>query len=105
MTTINGIIEHLLKKAGVKAGEISHMVVAANTTMVQLLLGLDPKYLRLAPYVPTTSIPPQVAARSLGIRVGHHVQVYTIPSVASYVGGDILAGILGSGIYCLLNSF
>ncbi len=99
VATVNGINKRLLKQAKVKAVEISHMVVAANTTMVQLLLGLDPKYLRLAPYVPTAGAPPLVSARSLGIRVAEHVYVYTIPSVASYVGGDIVAGILGTGVY------
>ena len=99
VSTINGIIKQLLKQAGVKAKDIAHIVVAANTTMVHLLLGLDPKYLRLAPYVPTISKPPQVAARLFGIKVPQHVYLYAIPSVASYVGGDIVAGIMGTGVY------
>ncbi len=97
--TLNTIIKHLLKDAEIKRNEISHIVVAANTTMIQLLLELDPKYLRLAPYVPTAGAPPTARAIDLGIKVGEHVQLYSVPAVASYVGGDIVAGILGTGIY------
>ena len=99
VATINGIIKGLVETAGIEAGEIGHMVVAANTVMVQLLLGLDPKYLRLSPYVPTINTVPLVGASSLGIDVADHVHLYSLPAVASYVGGDIVAGILGAGIY------
>jgi uncharacterized 2Fe-2S/4Fe-4S cluster protein (DUF4445 family) len=67
--------------------------------MTHLLLGLDPKYIREAPYVPTANFIPPVRAVHLGIHLGDHVHVYTFPMVASYVGGDIVAGILGSGIF------
>ena len=99
IATINSLIIELIEQARVEIGDIAHIVVAANTVMVQLLLGLDPKYLRLSPYVPTANTVPQVRASSLGIEVAEHVHLYTIPSVASYVGGDIVAGILGAGVY------
>tara|TARA_B100002003_G_scaffold194298_1_gene183895 strand:- start:711 stop:2645 length:1935 start_codon:yes stop_codon:yes gene_type:complete len=97
--TINGLLKELTKQAGVEVKDISYMVVAANTVMVQLLLGLDPKYLRLSPYVPTVTMATTVKANSLSIEVEEHVHLYALPSVASYVGGDIVAGILGTGIY------
>jgi uncharacterized 2Fe-2S/4Fe-4S cluster protein (DUF4445 family) len=78
---------------------ISHLVIAGNTTMTQLLLGLDPKYIREDPYVPTANFIPPVRAIHLGINIGDHVHVYIFPMVASYVGGDIVAGILGSGVF------
>ncbi|GAJ16407.1 unnamed protein product, partial [marine sediment metagenome] len=92
--TINDLIAGLDKQAGVAPEDIAHVVVAANTVMVQLLLGLDPKYLRLSPYVPTAGVMPLVPAISLGIKLPGHVQLYVMPSVASYVGGDIVAGVL-----------
>jgi uncharacterized 2Fe-2S/4Fe-4S cluster protein (DUF4445 family) len=67
--------------------------------MTQLLLGLDPKYIRESPYVPTANFIPPVRAVHLGINIGDHVHVYIFPMVASYVGGDIVAGILGSGVF------
>jgi uncharacterized 2Fe-2S/4Fe-4S cluster protein (DUF4445 family) len=97
--TINGIIAELLKMSGIDRALISHLVVAGNTTMTQLLLGVDPKYIREAPYVPTAHFIPPVRAVHLGINIGEHVYMYTFPSVASYVGGDIVAGVLGSGIF------
>jgi uncharacterized 2Fe-2S/4Fe-4S cluster protein (DUF4445 family) len=75
------------------------MTAAGNTIMTHLLLGLDPKYLRESPYTPVANFIPPVRASNLGIEVGEHVHLYTFPSVASYVGGDIVSGVLGSGIY------
>ena len=99
VATINGIIKELSTESGVKVEHIAHMVVAGNTTMAQLLLGLDPKYIRLAPYTPTANFIPLLRASDLGIKVRKHVHLYMLPSVASYVGADIVSGILGSGVY------
>jgi uncharacterized 2Fe-2S/4Fe-4S cluster protein (DUF4445 family) len=78
---------------------ISHLVIAGNTTMTQIFLGLDPKYIREDPYVPTATFIPPVRAVHLGMNIDDHVHVFTFPMVASYVGGDIVAGILGSGVF------
>jgi len=67
--------------------------------MIQLFLGIDPRYLRLAPYVPSAGVLPMFPVRPLGIDVPGHVYGYAIPSVASYVGGDIVSGLVGTGIY------
>lgn len=99
VTTINGLIKKMLATSAVKVEHVAYMVAAGNTTMTQLLLGIEPKYLRLAPYVPTANFIPLVKANSLGIEVGNHVYLYTLPSVASYVGGDIVSGIVGTGVY------
>lgn len=99
--TINEIVDELVDKGGIQREEITHMVAAGNTTMTCMLVGIDPKYLRMAPYVPPADFIPPVRAVNLGsgIKVGRHVHVHTFPSVASYVGGDIVSGILGSGIF------
>jgi uncharacterized 2Fe-2S/4Fe-4S cluster protein (DUF4445 family) len=96
---INGLIRELAAKSGVNLARVSHMTAAGNTIMTHLLLGLDPKYLRESPYTPVANFIPPVRASNLGIEVGEHVHLYTFPSVASYVGGDIVSGVLGSGIY------
>jgi uncharacterized 2Fe-2S/4Fe-4S cluster protein (DUF4445 family) len=97
--TINDILDEILKKSKVNREEISFMVVAANTTMTQLFLGVNPKYIREAPYVPTARLFPPVKAISLGLNLNDHVYTYTFPNVASYVGGDIVSGVLATGIY------
>ena len=99
VSTINKIVQELLAMSGVDRSLISHLVIAGNTTMTQLLLGLDPKYIREDPYVPTVNFIPPVRAIHLGIDIGDHVHIYIFPMVASYVGGDIVAGILGSGLF------
>jgi uncharacterized 2Fe-2S/4Fe-4S cluster protein (DUF4445 family) len=99
VATINGVIDELLTRSRVSPEYIGHLIVAGNTTMTQILLGLDPKYIRLAPYTPVASFFPPVKAKSLGINVGEQVYLFAFPSVASYVGGDIVSGIVGSGVY------
>jgi uncharacterized 2Fe-2S/4Fe-4S cluster protein (DUF4445 family) len=97
--TINGLIKELLDMSGVNVDHISHLVFAGNTTMTHLLLGLDPRYIMLSPYTPTANFIPPVRAINLGLNVRDHVHSYLFPCVASYVGGDIVAGVLGSGIF------
>ena len=97
--TINELIDRLLSKTGVSRERISHVTAAGNSTMTHTLLGIDPKYLRESPYTPVANFVPPVRAIHLGMNVGDHVHLYTFPMVASYVGGDIVAGILGSGVY------
>jgi len=97
--TINGLIKELIEISGVNDEHISHLVFAGNTTMTHIVLGLDPKYIMLSPYTPTATVFPPVRAEMLGINVKSHVHGYVFPCVASYVGGDIVAGVLGSGVF------
>jgi len=99
VANINGIITELVTQSQVDVKHIGHITVAGNTTMTQILLGLNPKYIRLTPYTPVANFFPPVEANSLGINVGKQVYLFTFPSVASYVGGDIVSGIVGAGVY------
>jgi len=96
---LNNIVHELVEKAGVEKAHISHVTAAGNTVMTHLLVGLDPKYIREAPYVPVANFIPPVRAVRVGLDVPDHVYLYTFPSVASYVGGDIVSGVLSSGLY------
>jgi uncharacterized 2Fe-2S/4Fe-4S cluster protein (DUF4445 family) len=97
--TVNGLIGELSGMTGVSREEITLAVLAGNTTMTHLALGLDPKYLMLAPYTPVAASAPPVKARDLGMDLGAETYLYVFPCVASYVGGDIVAGVLGSGVF------
>lgn len=99
VTTVNGIIEQLLSQSPVDLKQIGHLTVAGNTTMIQILFGLDPKYIRLAPYTPAATYIPPLKAKSLGINVGEHVYLFAFPLAASYIGGDIVSGIVASGVH------
>lgn len=99
VATINGVVDDLIAQSGIAVEDVGHIAVAGNTTMIQMLLGLDPKYVRLSPYTPVANFIPPVKAKTLGIKVSPHVYLFTFPLVASYIGGDIISGILGSGVY------
>jgi len=97
--TINNVIEKIVKKAGIDPDEISTITLAGNTTMTQLMLQVNPRYIRRAPYVPAATIYPPIRAKDIGMNLGDHVVALVYPQISSYVGGDIVAGVMGSGIY------
>ena len=99
VNTINKVTQGLLKRHRLPVEEISHLTLAANTTMTHLLYAIDPKNIRLSPYTPAACHVPPVRASHLGIELPKHVFIYSVSSVSSYVGGDIVAGALASGIY------
>ncbi len=97
--TIWNLIKTLVEQAGIEYCNITHLVVAGNTTMTHLLLGLNPKYIREEPYIPSATFFPWIKCSDIGLRIAAGVYLYAIPCVASYVGGDIVAGMLASGIF------
>ena len=97
--TINKILSTIIKRSGVDPENISTITLAGNTTMTQLMLAVDPRSIRRAPYVPAATLYPPIKASDLGMELGHHVAALVYPAVSSYVGGDIVAGVMGSGIY------
>jgi uncharacterized 2Fe-2S/4Fe-4S cluster protein (DUF4445 family) len=97
--TINTLIKKMVKRARIDLDEISTITMAGNTTMTQLMLKIDPKYIRLSPYVPASTIYPPINAVELGLALGDHVTALVYPAISSYVGGDIVAGVMGSGMY------
>jgi uncharacterized 2Fe-2S/4Fe-4S cluster protein (DUF4445 family) len=99
LNTINTVIGKILKKAKIDSDEISTITFAGNTTMTQLFLKIDTRYLRRAPYVPASIVYPPFKASEIGIQLGDHVIALVYPQVSSYVGGDIVSGIMGSGMY------
>jgi uncharacterized 2Fe-2S/4Fe-4S cluster protein (DUF4445 family) len=97
--TINQVLAKIIKKSGIAKERISVMTLAGNTTMTQLLLKVDPSHIRRSPYVPASRIYPPIRACDLGIDFDDHVTALVYPQVSSYVGGDIVAGVMGSGMY------
>ncbi|MEW6221157.1 MAG: ASKHA domain-containing protein, partial [Thermodesulfobacteriota bacterium] len=97
--TVNGIIGRLLEEAAVDRDEIDAITVAGNTTMTHLFLGLEPHNIRRAPYVPVSTLFAPIRASDLGLALAAHAVVLAYPAISSYVGGDIVAGVMGSGMY------
>lgn len=99
ISTANELLSEVLSRAKVRADRVLQVVVAGNTTMSHLLLGISPRYIREGPYIPAANHYPPVLAGELGIGVHPNAQIITVPGVASYVGGDITAGVLSSGMW------
>jgi uncharacterized 2Fe-2S/4Fe-4S cluster protein (DUF4445 family) len=78
--------------------EVTAMSIAGNTTMIHLLLGLHPKQIRYDPYISVTNFPSTYRAKELGIRIHPEAPIYIVPGRASYVGGDIVADVVASGM-------
>ena len=95
---INQLIRKVCKEKDVPIDEINAVVAAGNTTMSHFLLGLSPCSIRLDPYVPTADEFPMIRAEEIGIQINPRGILQTIPCVASYVGGDIVAGVVSCGM-------
>lgn len=99
ITTINRIIAKAVKRAKINLDDVSAVALAGNTTMTQLLLKVNPRHLRLSPYVPASTMYPPIRAVDIGLEVGDHVTALVYPCISSYVGGDIVSGVMGCGMY------
>lgn len=96
---INHLLAGIAKKHNIDLELIDKIVVTGNTTMTHLFYGIDPESIRLEPYVPAVSLFPVIRAASVGIKIHEQAPLYAFPNVASYVGGDIVAGVLASRIH------
>ncbi|MCW3491425.1 ASKHA domain-containing protein [Dethiobacter alkaliphilus] len=92
--TINQLIDEVLEQSQASGDDVHMAMVAGNSTMTHLFLGLTPKYIRLEPYIPLAAETPPVRAEELGLNINPTAFVATFASVASYVGGDIVSGTL-----------
>ena len=99
LSTINNLTKQALATLDDDQSAIENVVISGNTTMVHLLLGLESKYIRREPYIPTVSEFPIIKAGELGLRAASYAGVFIMPGPASYVGGDIVSGILYTGFH------
>ncbi|MFN3966440.1 MAG: ASKHA domain-containing protein [Endomicrobiia bacterium] len=96
--TVNTIIDSIVKENKISKDKILAIQAAGNTTMTHLFLGIPPEFIRKEPYIPVTNFPQTVKASELGININPRGIISCLPGVASYIGGDITAGVLASGI-------
>ncbi|MDK2586449.1 corrinoid activation/regeneration protein AcsV [Romboutsia sedimentorum] len=97
--TINPLLESLYVRNDINKDNVVTLVVAGNTTMSSLFLGVYTDYLRQEPFIPPFLKSPKIMGEDIGLNVNDSAYVYLAPSVASYVGGDITAGVLSAGIW------
>ncbi len=94
VNTINRLIRLLCETRDVNRNQIYTAVISGNTTMIHLLLGLNPEYIRIDPYTPVLHHVPYLLAGESGIDINPCSWIYFSPAIGSYVGGDITAGLL-----------
>ena len=97
--TLTPIIANLCKTANISATSILRLSIGANTTMNHLLLGVDADPIRMDPYIPSFFGWEGLLAGDLKLPANPNAQVLIAPNIGSYVGGDITAGTLASGIW------
>jgi len=98
LDTINKLIETACKRVNAKPEEVVKATIAGNSTMMHLLLGIPAASIRLSPFVTAVNHLPLMSAREVGLKTHPEASVDCLPGVASYVGADISAGVLSSGL-------
>ncbi|MFH1950266.1 MAG: ASKHA domain-containing protein [Pseudomonadota bacterium] len=95
---LNEEIGRLAEKNSINPKSIVGMSVAGNTTMTHLFLGLDPYWICREPYIPVVNSPGLITSYELGLTINPGAPVLVSPNVGSYFGGDLIVGILASGM-------
>ena len=96
--TLSELSAEVCEEAGVNPLHVYEVALAGNATMTQLALGIDPEPLGVAPFIMASASFPDVQASELGINVHPRAKAVIMPSLGAYVGGDIVAGALASGM-------
>ena len=95
---VNRLILALCTSNGVGLGEVTAVVCAGNTAMIHFLLDLPTSHIRREPYVAVTTAPPPLRAAEVGLRINPRGLLYALPGVGGWVGADVVAGVLASGL-------
>ena len=102
LATINELLEVACKRVKTDpplvATDIVKATVVGNSTMVHLFLGIPPENIRIMPFITTINQVPNLTAQDVGVNINPDGTIDCLPGVASYVGADITAGVLSSGV-------
>jgi uncharacterized 2Fe-2S/4Fe-4S cluster protein (DUF4445 family) len=96
--TMAELTQEVLDEAQVAPGEVYEISVCGNVTMTQMALGIDPEPLSMAPFVVAAHELPLARAADFGVEVHPRAPAFVFPSLGAYVGGDIVAGLLATGL-------
>ena len=97
-STLNQLTDEVIQEAGISNLNVYEVAVAGNATMIQLILGVDPEPVGVAPFITATQNWPVINAKEFGLEIHPQARAYVFPSFGAYVGGDIVAGVLASGM-------
>ncbi|MHC4500861.1 MAG: ASKHA domain-containing protein, partial [Planctomycetota bacterium] len=96
---VNNLIVTLAERQRIDLQDITTIICSGNTAMVHFLLNLDPTRIRREPYIASVSFVPPIRAAEVGIQINKRALLYCLPSVAAYVGSDIVAGVLATRLH------
>jgi uncharacterized 2Fe-2S/4Fe-4S cluster protein (DUF4445 family) len=96
--TLSTLAKQVCEEGGVDPAHVYEVALAGNATMTALALGIDPEPLGVAPFVMATAHPPTVLASELGLEIHPRARAALFPALGAYVGGDIVAGMLATGM-------
>jgi uncharacterized 2Fe-2S/4Fe-4S cluster protein (DUF4445 family) len=96
--TLRELADEVCAEAGVDVREVYEVALAGNATMTALVLGIDPEPLGVAPFVMVSATLPPLLASDLGLALHPRARAVVFPSLGAYVGGDIVAGMLATGM-------
>ena len=96
--TLAELTAEVLAEAGVEPHEVYEVALAGNATMTALVLGIDPEPLGVAPFVMSSRTLPPLLASDLGLELHPRARAVVFPALGAYVGGDIVAGMLATGM-------
>ncbi len=99
VTDVNNLIVTLASRKKVDLQDITTVICAGNTAMIHFLVNLDPTRIRREPYIASVSFVPPIRAAEASIQINKRGLLYCLPSVAAYVGSDIVAGVLTTRIF------
>jgi uncharacterized 2Fe-2S/4Fe-4S cluster protein (DUF4445 family) len=97
-STLSELTNEVIKDVGISPNSVYEIAIAGNATMVQLVLGVDPEPVGVAPFITASQNWPVLNAKEFGIEIHPGARAYIFPSFGAYVGGDIVAGVLASGM-------
>jgi uncharacterized 2Fe-2S/4Fe-4S cluster protein (DUF4445 family) len=96
--TLAELIAMVCEEGGVSPAEVYEVAIAGNATMTHIALGIDPEPLGMAPFIMSARQYPELLASEIGVAVHPRARAVVFPALGAYVGGDITAGLLASGM-------
>ncbi|MDX1775866.1 MAG: [Fe-S]-binding protein, partial [Desulfobulbales bacterium] len=98
VASIHKLTAELAGRADLQPAQILAMCVSGNTAMIHFFLKQNPYHLCREPYIPVLNSPDPFSASELGLCLHPEAIVWVMPSAGSYFGGDLIAGIIASGL-------
>jgi uncharacterized 2Fe-2S/4Fe-4S cluster protein (DUF4445 family) len=96
---VNALIGKISARNNIRPDDIFAVTVAGNTIMSHFFLSLDVNNIPLSPYIPAVNRSLFLSGSELDLSVNRNAAVYVFPNAGSYVGGDVVSGMLFSGIH------